>query len=332
MHTRGRILCALVGAAVAATTAAPAASAAADGPLYVLGARSLAAHQAPGGGYVVKLQDVDPHVTSFATPHGTPTIAVTTRELASNWKRLGFDRRRPLATIDPAGDRRRATLVRLGRPTLSRDGSTVVLKATPVRARAARLADRLQQRATRVPAIAAATTLTIDAEHGDADTLDAIADPLVAGSSGGWWQKVHVLMNSVPSTVDGDRHCSSEEFGRVDTTCRGAFEFDSVKWPGGRSNHGGTISRLTEGVVSFEWYVGPADLSDLSVDLVGWLPSGASNQWTVTRGFLGDAGSKVVSGTDPAWTDSPGGPLDLNVRWDPNDGYKFEVYGYLWHP
>ena len=95
------------------------------------------------------------------------------------------------------------------------------------------------------------------------------------------------------------------------------------------SNHG-TLKwqALEQGGLGLEVFADPAD--NPPSGLGGTVPNRGSNQFTVTAGWLGDKGNRIYSGSDPAWTDAPGGPVDLYAEFNPNDGYTYSFYGYVW--
>jgi len=324
------LIAAVASLAIAATpgmaaAASPGAAESPD-PVYVLSAQGLSAKRGADGDFVVRLQDPTRQVTSFVAAGHTPVINVTIQELAASWQDLGFDRRPPLATIDPGGDRRKATLVSLGQPRLSDGGKRLVMSAHAVEAAASRLADRLEDRVSAVPTSAGATTVAIDATGGDPGALREIADPLDPDSNGGLWVKVSFYLDAVPSTVDKDKFCTAD-YGIGQGSCRGFFR---TLIPGSRSNHG-SVRWRDEGAggIGLE-FSGGAPESDIDSGIGGWVPNRGSNAYTITAGWLGDQGNRVYSGTDTSLTDAPGGPLDLYADFDPNDGYVYSVYGYVW--
>ena len=168
-----------------------------------------------------------------------------------------------------------------------------------------------------------ATTLSIDTGGADPGALREIADPLGPGN-GGMWVKIDVALNAVPSTVDPDKGCT-DIWGEDEGSCRGRL---TSKLPGTNADHGG-VTWVESDQLDHTLYAGPADAP--TGKLVGWTPDRRFNAWTITRGFLRSPDNVVVSGTDPAWTDAPGGPLDLSVQWDSgNEGYLIGAYGYVW--
>jgi hypothetical protein len=310
--------------ALAATAPDPAA---APDPVYVLSARGLSAKPGDDGDFVVRLQYPTRQVTSFVAAGHTPVINVTVQELSAKWEALGFDQRPPLAAIDPGGDHRKATLVRLGQPRLSDDGESLTLSAKATDAAAPRLAEWLESPADAIPTRAGATTVAIDANGGDPGALREIADPLDPNSKGGLWVKVSFYLDAIPSTVDKDKFCTAD-YGIGQGSCRGFFR---TLIPGSRSDHG-SVRWQDDGPprgLGLEFF-GGAPGADMDSGIGGWAPSRASNAFTVTAGWLGDPGNRVYSGTDTSLTDAPGGPLDLNASFDPNDGYVYDVYGYVW--
>lgn len=298
--------------------------AAASAPVYVLGAKSVTAKRLGDDRYAVRLRHPSAHVTSF-TAGGSPVINVTTRELASQWDDL-FGDDAPLATLDEKGDRRRAVLVRLHDPKLSAGGTSLRFRARVVDGKGGQLADRLVARADTVPAAADATTVAIDTTGARPAALQAAADPLHPDTPG-LWVRVHVYLNTARQTGDGDRWCTAD-YGQADGVCRGHFD-SGLR--GSRSDHGGfSWTRQPAGPLDLQLWAGPADKTDMSGLLTGTVASQQANQWVV-RGWLGDPSNPVVSGTDPAWTDAPGGPLDLNVFYSStNEDYRIDVYGYVW--
>ena len=307
-----------------AAAAAPSSALAATAPVYVLSAKSVKAKHLGHGRYAVRLRQPSAHVTSF-TAGASPVINVTTRELASQWDAL-FGDRAPLATLDEKGDRRRAILVRLRAPRLSAGGTSLRFQARVVDGKGGQLADRLAARADTVPASTDATTVAIDTTGAKPSVLQSAADPLHPDTPG-LWVRIHVYLNSARQGGDGDRWCTAN-YGQSDGVCRGHFDSGLA---GASFDHGGfSWAREPTGPLDLQLWAGPADKTNMTGLLTGTVANEVTNQWPV-KGWLGNTGNPVVSGTDPAWTDAPGGPLDLDVFYSStNEDYRVDVYGYVW--
>jgi hypothetical protein len=334
----GRAGTTAVGAALAlgiavASSAVPAAAAAKPtGPVYVLSAASLTSAPGHGRNVVLRLHGTGTKVTSFGRGGRGAELNVATRELLSAWRRLGFTRRHPLATVDEAGDRRGATLVRLGRPRLDAAGTGIVVPARPAAGTGRALADRLRDAAPDVPKRAGATTISIDATVADAGAVDTIADPLGHGP-GGW-----IAFHTYIAAYSGDGGCTDGSTWGVGGDCTGKFNdpgtepFDgaypdgitgSVHWRGTSDITFTSRVPTTRGTIDYGY-------------LHGSVPTAGSPALTIDRGQFFNTPNWTIegSGTDPALLEKPGGPLGINAQFHTpfftNSGYSFDVTGYLW--
>lgn len=325
---RSSLCAALLGAAALAAAAAPAH--AASGPLLVLEAQGLSTRTAADGSTVVVLRDATRYLTSFTRGARAPTISVTLGELTRQWRALGFVQSPPLATIDPKGDRRKATLVRLGQPR--RQGDDLVV---PVRlatdSTGGVLTGRLADRAAAVPDQADSTTVTINATDGDDAALEAIDDPLVPNRDGEW-KEFHTYISS----YSDDGTCDHATWGSRSGECFGRF------------NDGGSTAPFTASSAKYGevfWAQGTSNVKFLSTPLrsglgsVGYLnghlSDGGSPAYYVDNGWLWDMNNfRVNTGTDVAKIGQPGGPLYLDVEsHNPvfgASGYTFDLHGWLW--
>jgi hypothetical protein len=322
---------ALLGGVLALTAAAaPAHAAASSGPLLVLQAQGLTSRTAADGSTVVVLRDPTRQLTSFTRGARTPKISVTLGELTRQWNALGFVQSPPLATIDPAGDEREATLVRLGVPRL--DGDDLVLPVQPAAdSTGGALAGRLTDRSADVPDEADSTTVTINATDGDDAGLEAIDDPLVPNRDGEW-KEIHTYI----SAYSDDGSCGRSTWGSDTGSCTGSF------------NNGGSTAPFTARSARYGlvyWENGTSSVKFLSASnttglgsvghLNGHLPGRASGSYYVDNGWLWDMNNfRVKSGTDAALTGQKGGPLSIDVEYHHplfgGTGYTFSLDGWLW--
>ena len=243
------------------------------------------------------------------------------------WRALGFGAAPPLATIDPKGDRRRATLVRLGQPRLR--GDDVVLSATPAAdSGGGALAGRLQDRTDAVPDDADETTVTINATAADPQAYASIDDPLTSGRDGEWKQFSAYIV-----AYDDDGNCDGT-FGSSNGACYGRARggtgpfngqssiYATVGWSGGTAG------------VTVDANYGADGGGPRHGELVGSIPTAASDQLFVDRGWLWDSQNfKVRSGTDPALKGDLGGPLRIDAEYHGRaigSGYTFQIDGWLW--
>jgi hypothetical protein len=321
-------LCATLMSAVAFTAAAAPAHAA-SGPLLVLQAQSLSTRTADDGSTVVVLHDPTDHLTSFTRGTREPAINVTLGELARQWQALGFVESPPLATIDPEGDQRDATLVRLGPPQLRGDDLLLPVQVATGSAGGA-LAGRLDDRADDVPEQAGSTTVTINASDGADAGLDAIDDPLIPNRDGEW-----VEIHTYISSYGDDGVCSRSAFAISGGNCFGTFT-DSGSTPpfNARNAKYGWVD--WDGTSSVK-FIATLEKSGVGASghLNGHLPDRGSASYFVDGGWLFDQNNfRVKSGTDTAKTGQQGGPLHLNVvSHTPlfgNSGYTFTLNGWLW--
>jgi hypothetical protein len=296
---------------------------AASGPLLVLDAQGLTAHAGSDDSSTVVLRDVVRPLTSFTRGARAPEIDVTVGELTRQWKALGFDASPPLATIDPGGDRRGATLVRLGQPRLR--GDDLVLHATPVPGSGGALAGRLRAATTKLPATAGETTVTLNATEGDPDGLAAINDPLIADRDGEWTQVTFQL-----SAGDHpDTGCGGGTWGVGGGSCRGHFL--------------GGLAPLNPATAPWgvaEWGSGTFDLQftaaansrgeDPVAILKGFSPSRDSDFWVESGWLWRSHHFPVRTGGDPALDGQMGGPLDMDVKYVLNGGYSLIVTGFVY--
>jgi hypothetical protein len=317
----------LLCAAVAALVLASAASAhAAGGPVLVLDAQGLSARYLGGDTSTVVLRDVTQHLTSFTRGQRSPRISVTVGELTRAWKALGFAANPPLATIDPKGDRRQATLVRLSAPRLR--GDDLVLTATADKGSGGGLAGRLADRADDLPGSADATTVTINAVDADPDALADIDDPLVPNRDGEW-----VQFHTYISTYGDDGRCGSSKWGDSGV-CDGKFTDSGSTAPFNARNAGFAFSEW-KGTAEVRFYAGGrADGTGTSGALRGHVPNAGSDQFYVDSGWLFSQNFQVKTGTDAAKVGQQGGPLAIDVEYHHplfgNSGYTFDIRGWLW--
>jgi hypothetical protein len=216
------------------------------------------------------------------------------------------------------------TLVRLTRPRLTADGA-IVVRARPARGGSGRLAARLADRATTIPARAAATTLTIDAGRADDDAVDALATP------GGRWVEFRTYI----AAYDLAGGCEGE-FNKDGGYCVGKFTDPSSTVPFA------AMSSDTRGEVHFGssmWFKAFHDDRDRSVTsglMEGTLSSPDSAALTIHyASFFGPVSMNFDgTGNDPALVGKQGGPLYLDVKWHfpypLGEGYSFDLHGWLW--
>jgi hypothetical protein len=300
---------------------------AASGPILVLDAQGLSSDAGSGGASTVRLRDVTQQLTSFTRGARAPKITVTVGELADAWKALGFAAAPPLATIDPRGDRRGATLVRLSQPRLR--GDDLILTATTVDGSGGALAGRLTHAAASVPAKAAATTVTINAADADPDALETIDDPLTPNREGEWKQ-----ISTFIDAWGGDGDCHGDSWGLSSGSCFGKFTQGGLS-PFNSSSAPWGVADWQNGTSSLTFNSSVKNTGETSVGRLRGHSPNRGGALYIDSGWLYDSNNfPVRSGTDPARTGLQGGPLSLDVEYHSspfvNAGYTFQIDGWLW--
>jgi hypothetical protein len=306
MDARGRVVgLSLVFAFVAGAPAA----AHAHGPVYVLSGAKLTVSQRDGQNATVRLADPTADATHFSA-RGKARGGMTTKRLVSQWRKIGFDGR-PLATIDPKGDRRQATLVRLGRPRLVDDGQALVADVHEVDGEGEPLADRLVDRADDLPRAAGPTTLSIDA---------AGVDPPPAA---GRWIEVNMVGGLSVELCGYDWL----ELG-TQGTCfmRGAGGGNPVALPGDRYRD--SQYSWTDGQNAVRAVVKNDD-GTTAAEIAGSMDG--DHRFTVQGGWLDSPNRPIHSGSDRNLVGEKGGPLHYAEDFDYKRGaYNLTWIGYVW--